>query len=806
MTQQNLLQLAKQGNADAIVTLINRHLQAKGITAKAVLKDECLQVMLEAAQPPSQKILVPFLQKGITSLGCEIIRKVKVYGRQSGESFPDWHEEFSLLKAEFTLPELARQKDIQAITKLINEWLKSDSISVKASLKGDCLQVMLEAAQVPNRNTASLVSEQLKELGIPGLTTLRIYGKQAGEDFPDWNQEIGLTVEVSETASGSESSSPDLKAEEDHRIDTVDSITLSNDLYDSLQVIFHEALAFRVEKEDDSRSIHEIVQDFSAGLEYDLTLVIGKVDEQLSDVLGTHCSIKFDLAKLNNSIHSAFSSRLPSFRMAIRQLERVDQEVFRLDLSPRETDGVKEFFKGAASEFSANLVGKTIISEEARMGAAIGTFIAPGLGTVVGGFVGEWFSGNKKQKQIEEVLSKYEKARRAVFDQWELILQDIYEEIRSLLLTLQGIELIPHSLFEQAAEIYNQGNAFFNNQELLKAIEAYDQAIQCNPLFVAAWNNKGFALQSLEQYEEAIAAYDQAISIDANFAMPLFNKGLALGMLERHSEAIEVYRKVVEIVPDDFETWIYMSGSLQELGRYDEMLEACNKAISINPEHYLGWYGRACCLMLTGVADEALDALASAIAIDPESTQKLARTETLFDSVRDSEEFNLLMESAVGVDYSKLKTLLAQRKWKEADHETARLMHLAIKNLFDDNQAPSGLDKSTIAIFPLPDLVTIDRLWVESSNGKYGFSVQKSIYQEFGGTEEFNGSIRDKFGDATAWKVKDSDGYSSWRNADKFEYNFASTPKGHLPSSLWAGDGFFENSRDRLIALFSRLS
>lgn len=113
MTQQNLLQLAKQGNADAISTLINRHLQAKGITAKAVLKDECLQVMLEATQPPSQKVLVPFLQKGITSLGCEIIRKVKVYGRQSGESFPGWHEEFSLLKADISLPELAKQKDIQ---------------------------------------------------------------------------------------------------------------------------------------------------------------------------------------------------------------------------------------------------------------------------------------------------------------------------------------------------------------------------------------------------------------------------------------------------------------------------------------------------------------------------------------------------------------------------------------------------------------------------------------------------------------------------------------------------------------------
>lgn len=806
MTQQNLLQLAKQGNADAIATLINRHLQAKGITAKAVLKDKCLQVMLEAAHPPSQKILVPFLQKGITSLGCEIIRKVKVYGRKSGESFPDWHEEFSLLKAEFTLSELAKQKDVQAITKLINEWLKPDSISVKASLKGNCLQVMLEATQAPDWNTASSISERLKELDIPGLTTLRIYGKQVDEDFPDWNQEISLTVEISATAPENESSYPELQVEEDHHIDTVDNIKLSNDLYDTLQVIFHEALAFRVEKEDDSRSIHEIVQDFSAGLEHDLTLIIGKVGEQLSDVLDTHYGIKIDLAKLNNSIHSAFSSRLPSFRMTIRQLERVDQEVFRLDFSPRETDGVKEFFRGAAIEISANLVGKTIISEEARMGAAIGTFIAPGLGTVVGGFVGEWFSGNKKQKQIEEVLFKYEKARREVFDQWELILQGIYEQVSILLLNLYAIRVMPYASFVESEDFYNQGNGFFNNQEFHKAIEAYSYAIQINPLLTMAWINKGCALCKLKHYDEGIAAYDKAIAIDINFSLPFSKKAGTLQLLRRHAEAIEAYRKVVELSPNDFWSWIVMGYSLKALKQYDEWLKACKEAIRIDPNHYLGWYDQACSLMLVGASDAALDSLKKAISIDAEICHGFLEAEPVFDSIRNSEEFILLLESVVGVDYSQLKKFLAQKKWKEADQETARVMHLAIKNLMGLDESPSGLDKDAVALFPDADLATIDKLWVESSEGKYGFSVQKSIYERFGGTEEFNGSIRDKFGDATGWRVKDSDGYSSWRNVDKFEYNFASTPKGHLPSSLWAGDGFFENSRDRLIALFSRLN
>ncbi len=70
-TQENLLELAKQGNSKAIATLINRQLQPKGITVKANFKDRCLQIVLESAQIPDQEALVVFIRKGITSLESE---------------------------------------------------------------------------------------------------------------------------------------------------------------------------------------------------------------------------------------------------------------------------------------------------------------------------------------------------------------------------------------------------------------------------------------------------------------------------------------------------------------------------------------------------------------------------------------------------------------------------------------------------------------------------------------------------------------------------------------------------------------
>ncbi|GAB4187961.1 MAG: hypothetical protein Fur006_28210 [Coleofasciculaceae cyanobacterium] len=101
--QPNLLELAKQGNAKAIATLMNRQLQPKGITAKAALKDGCLQIMLESAQVPNQEAFVAFIRKGISGLGATSIEKLKIYGRQIGEEFPSWSQELELFAKSLPL-------------------------------------------------------------------------------------------------------------------------------------------------------------------------------------------------------------------------------------------------------------------------------------------------------------------------------------------------------------------------------------------------------------------------------------------------------------------------------------------------------------------------------------------------------------------------------------------------------------------------------------------------------------------------------------------------------------------------------
>jgi|GEM_PF-4594936 GUN4-like. len=54
--------------------------------------------------------------------------------------------------------------------------------------------------------------------------------------------------------------------------------------------------------------------------------------------------------------------------------------------------------------------------------------------------------------------------------------------------------------------------------------------------------------------------------------------------------------------------------------------------------------------------------------------------------------------------------------------------------------------------FPCSDLRTIDELSVKYSDGKFGFSVQKKIYQSLSGTKEYDQIAYRSFGDKVGWR------------------------------------------------------
>jgi len=139
-----------------------------------------------------------------------------------------------------------------------------------------------------------------------------------------------------------------------------------------------------------------------------------------------------------------------------------------------------------------------------------------------------------------------------------------------------------------------------------------------------------------------------------------------------------------------------------------------------------------------------------------------------------------MVSTATVVDYTRLRDLLEAGQWKEADQETYQRM------LEATNRTQEGWFRTEDLLnFPCADLQVIDQLWVQASQGRYGFSVQKEIYVKSGGKLDGNypgDTIWRKFGDEVGWRVN-----GEWLSYDQLEWGGIGVP-GHLPGILnWLG-------------------
>lgn len=138
--------------------------------------------------------------------------------------------------------------------------------------------------------------------------------------------------------------------------------------------------------------------------------------------------------------------------------------------------------------------------------------------------------------------------------------------------------------------------------------------------------------------------------------------------------------------------------------------------------------------------------------------------------------------SAVGVDYSYLRDLLAAQKWKEADEETVYKLKEVL-----GREHPANILFADIKGFFCEDLLTIDQLWLKYSKGRFGLSVQKRIWEIV---------YRDwkKLGDRVGWRADDG----KWMYQDELTYTLNARP-GHLPIGIWGQFGFFTKCNDRWV-------
>ena len=104
MSQQDILNLAKEGDARAIAFLIGQALESFGVTAKASRENDSLHLLLEAEQLPAEEACLRVAVKGLQRLQPNNVYSLTVYGRRSGQQLPTWTQTVELKKRQTPAP------------------------------------------------------------------------------------------------------------------------------------------------------------------------------------------------------------------------------------------------------------------------------------------------------------------------------------------------------------------------------------------------------------------------------------------------------------------------------------------------------------------------------------------------------------------------------------------------------------------------------------------------------------------------------------------------------------------------------
>jgi uncharacterized caspase-like protein len=142
--------------------------------------------------------------------------------------------------------------------------------------------------------------------------------------------------------------------------------------------------------------------------------------------------------------------------------------------------------------------------------------------------------------------------------------------------------------------------------------------------------------------------------------------------------------------------------------------------------------------------------------------------------------------SPTTASYSRLEEFLQGEQWKEAEQETTSMLLRAVGLVQEGRLYPESIEN-----FPCEVLAAIDQLWLRHSNGRFGFSIQKRIWEEVGSPIDPNENYAqwNEFCDRVGWRVNN-------RKISLNEVNFDISAKpGHLPVYfyIYGWDGLLLN-------------
>ncbi|MFB2970001.1 DUF1574 domain-containing protein [Aerosakkonema sp. BLCC-F183] len=216
--EQMLREWAAWGDEEAIARWLDGATEHLHMEVSAVLKESTLHISCtgknKSASVTTDNIPLPNKQSAINAIASLLhslaprgIQAAIIYGNPSDSASPAWVDWLNLPAASqpelaTSAQDLAAAGDEEAIEFLLGRMLNPDldwrladgGIRVQARRKEDLLHIMTDGAVCPvQRQVAGPTANFVRELEIPGISGVRVYGRRAGQKQPLWNYGVDFT-------------------------------------------------------------------------------------------------------------------------------------------------------------------------------------------------------------------------------------------------------------------------------------------------------------------------------------------------------------------------------------------------------------------------------------------------------------------------------------------------------------------------------------------------------------------------------------------------------------------------------------
>lgn len=208
-----LKEWARWGDVQAIARLLNQPLAADQVRVEAELKESTLHLVCSvisksanaaatpATEVPSQAAVVTTVSALLEALAPQGIHAVTLYGQVAGQEAPAWVDWLNLPAAQHgALAEsamaLAQQGDRPALQFLLSRLLNPDlnwrlatgGVRIQILDREDLLHIMSDAPVCPKqKQVGPAIAKFLRQLKIPDVAGIRVYGRRAGQNRPLWS-------------------------------------------------------------------------------------------------------------------------------------------------------------------------------------------------------------------------------------------------------------------------------------------------------------------------------------------------------------------------------------------------------------------------------------------------------------------------------------------------------------------------------------------------------------------------------------------------------------------------------------------